>query len=307
MFSVHDFYSQTHAKWILAGEHAVVRGHSALVFPLHAKTMTLQYQDNQLPLSAAFEGEQGEDLHLLFWSVIEHGLKYVNRDLSQITGHFVIANNIPIGSGLGASAALCINIGRWFAWKQWIRADILFDFAKYLEDLFHGKSSGLDLAGSLYDTGIYFFPHTDNNPIISPITSLWQPNWYLSFSGQIGITSHCVRKVQQMHQEMPKKAIQLDSIMENCVHKAKNALEMPEKEGFSLLAEAINEARDCFAAWQLMGSAVEKHIQELFEAGAIAVKPTGSGDGGYILSLWENNPPTLKTQLISIQEECAKK
>lgn len=301
MFTVHDFYSQTHAKWILAGEHAVVRGHSALVFPMHAKTMTLQYQDNQQPLSADFDGEQGEDLHLLFWSVIEHGLKHINRDLSHMTGHFVISNNIPIGSGLGASAALCLNIGRWFAWKQWIRADDLFDFSKHLEDLFHGKSSGLDLAGSLYDTGICFCPQSDY-PLIEPIITTWHPHWYLSFSGQIGITSHCVRKVQQLHQQTPELGQQLDNKMENCVQLAKKALELEERAGFPLLVQAINQARECFSAWELTGSAIETHMNELQQAGAVAVKPTGSGDGGYVLSLWREAPDLnqIKITLIKV-------
>lgn len=291
MFSVHDFYSQTHAKWILAGEHAVVRGYSALVFPMHAKTMTLQYQDNQQPLSADFEGEQGEDLHLLFWSVIEHGLKHIHRDLSHMSGHFVLINTIPIGSGLGASAALCLNVGRWFAWKQWIRADDLFDFAKYLEDLFHAKSSGLDLAGSLYDTGVYFCPQSDY-PLIEPIVASWEPHWYLSFSGQIGITSHCVRKVQHMHEHSPALGLQLDTAMEASVQLAKKALEMSPDKGLPLLTEAIEAAKQCFHAWELTGSAIENHMQALTQAGAIAVKPTGSGDGGYVLSLWDT-PPVL--------------
>lgn len=304
MFSVHDFYSQTHAKWILAGEHAVVRGYSALVFPLHAKTMTLQYQENQQPLSAEFDGEQGDDLHLLFWSVIEHGLKKIQHDLNHTTGHFVLSNNIPIGSGLGASAALCVNVGRWFAWKQWISSEEIFDFARYLEDLFHGKSSGLDLAGSLYDTGIHFRPQRSDAPLIEPIQSVWQPQWYLSFSGQIGITSHCVRKVQQMHQDTPEQAQAWDVEMENCVQLAKQSLEMEKSQGLPLLIQAIERARLCFAAWGLLGSTVEAHLKALTQAGALAVKPTGSGDGGYVLSLWDKEPPfsNFKTPLIRLVE-----
>ena len=36
-----DFQTTTYGKWILAGEHAVIRGHGALVFPVHNKKLTL--------------------------------------------------------------------------------------------------------------------------------------------------------------------------------------------------------------------------------------------------------------------------
>lgn len=33
----YEFQTTTYGKWILAGEHAVLRGHSALVFPIKEK------------------------------------------------------------------------------------------------------------------------------------------------------------------------------------------------------------------------------------------------------------------------------
>ncbi|MFI4919641.1 MAG: mevalonate kinase, partial [Legionellales bacterium] len=39
-----DFETTTFGKWILAGEHAVVRGHEALVFPIKEKQLHLQYR-----------------------------------------------------------------------------------------------------------------------------------------------------------------------------------------------------------------------------------------------------------------------
>ena len=299
MFSVQDFYSAAHAKWILAGEHSVVRGLSALVFPLHAKTMTLQYQDNHKPLDADFEGDQGEDLHLLFWSVLEHGLKKIHRDLNHTTGHFALINHIPIGAGLGASGALCSNLSRWFAWKQWIASEDIFEFSRFLEDLFHGKSSGLDIAGSLYDTGLHFKPQGLKAPIIEPIQPKWQPKWYLSFSGHIGMTSHCVKKVMQMHENSPVEGKHWDAQMETSVEKAKNALLSPQAVGLPLLVQAITEAGACFKAWGLLSSDLTSHMQNLLDAGALAAKPTGSGGGGYVLSLWDKKP-SLSLGLIAV-------
>lgn len=282
------FISETHAKWILAGEHAVVRGHSAIVFPMREKTMTLRYEENQKPLSLQIDGEKTDYLDPLFWRAFEEGLKKIHQQLTTLTGTFSLMNNIPLGSGLGASAALCINIGRFFVWKNWIVEPDLFHFARSLEDVFHGKSSGLDLVGSLYNAGVYFSPQQPPYPLIEPIKARWQPHWSLSFSGKIGITSECVQQVQQLHQDDPALAKQLDIDMENAVQLAKKALESDQSIGLPLLIKAINQACECFSAWGLINPAMATHIQHLKESGALAVKPTGSGNGGYLLSLMGN-------------------
>ncbi|HWU44642.1 MAG TPA: hypothetical protein VN132_14420, partial [Bdellovibrio sp.] len=62
-------------------------------------------------------------------------------------------------------------------------------------------------------------------------------------------------------------------------------------EGEALLSQAINQAGECFEQWNLNEGAPAKHIQWLRENGAIAIKPTGSGGGGYVLSLWHSKPP----------------
>ena len=49
-------------------------------------------------------------------------------------------------------------------------------------------------------------------------------------------------------------------------------------------------ARDCFESWGLCDGAMGTHIKDLEEKGAVAVKPTGSGGGGYALSLWDQEP-----------------
>jgi mevalonate kinase len=41
----------------------------------------------------------------------------------------------------------------------------------------------------------------------------------------------------------------------------------------------------------LIKGTLEQHIQTLVEKGAVAVKPTGAGSGGYVVSLWDRPPP----------------
>ena len=288
-----EFNTQTHGKWILSGEHSVVRGHSAIAFPIKSKNLTLNYRKNAKQLTANFSGETGTDAHLLFWSVLEHGMHLIGHSINEIQGHFELTNTIPVGAGMGASAALCVAVTRWFLDQNFIKPDNSYQFAKQLEDLFHGKSSGLDIACCGSQEGIYF-----NHQNFVPIKPVWKPNWYLSFCGQIGITAHCIKKVNQLWESDSSKAERIDSQMNDSVKKAYESLNT--RHGLGLLKESIDIASDCFRQWGLISDSMQNHMKYLKDHGAIAAKPTGSGDGGYVLSLWDAPPKQHIDTLIAI-------
>lgn len=291
----YDFQTTTHGKWILAGEHAVIRGHAALVFPISEKKLNLSYQQSTSELSANYEGTSGADTHLLFWSVLEQGMQLLGRSLNSLSGHFNLYSDIPVGVGMGASAALCVAMARWFAASDMLPQMGIDSFAKQLEHLFHGQSSGLDIAGVAASSGVYF-----KQGSCSPIIQDWHPQWFLSSCGQIGMTSHCIQQVQTLWQENANSAAQIDIQMADCVLLARTALEKHTPESPTMLAKAMNNAADCFQQWGLVSESLERHMQNLRDAGAIAVKPTGSGGGGYVISLWEEEkPPKLTIELIA--------
>ena len=109
-------------------------------------------------------------------------------------------NWIPIGAGLGASAALCVAITKWFFYLGWIASEQMYEFARSLEDLFHGESSGVDIAVSLESKGIKF----QRGGGREHINLAWRPKWYLSYCGKIGVTSECVEKSKKLYDKNPR-------------------------------------------------------------------------------------------------------
>lgn len=275
-----------HAKCILAGEHAVLRGFSALVFPVRCYGLTFDYAETGSTFEVQAEEPYSDVLLSFFRDLLKTALTQLGKEHQDITGQFFITNTIPMGAGLGFSAAFCAAISQWFLYKGWIEAPHLINFARKLENGFHGRSSGLDIVGALASQAIYF-EHIDKT---YPLALAWQPKLYLSRVNPISGTAKCIEKVDALWRAEPNKAKKIDSIMQESVWMAREALSSDAEAGIHQLKIAINDACRCFRRWGLINSALEEHIRVLKQAGALAAKPTGAGMGGYVLSLWDTDP-----------------
>lgn len=282
-----NFETITYGKWILAGEHAVLRGSSAILFPVTSKTLTLTYAESQQELKARFIGPYVNEMQVLFWGAWSQALQLLQLSQTDIRGEISINNQVPIGTGMGGSAALCVAIGRFFHFKGFIQEEQILEFSRQIENIFHQESSGADIAVSLAGKGIIYSRQTG----IRYLNPSWKPNWYLSFSGHYASTSHCVTQVKNLFEQDLNKALLLDEKMKAGVELAYTSLQLPENLGLPKLVEAIDMANDCFKQWGLADGKMEEHLIKLRQLGAIAVKPTGSGQGGYALSLWDKEPP----------------
>ncbi len=291
-----SFEVRVPGKWILAGEHAVLRGSPALVFPLKSRSLELVYHSSNAELELELFGEHGPDLKLLVWGVLEKACELKSISRSSLTGTLKLKSSLPLGAGLGASAALCVAMSHWFVFQKIITTSEQYEFARTLENLFHGESSGVDIAVALSQAPLKFI----RGQLPEALMTTWKPKWYLSYSGKRGVTLDCVKQVKELFKTNEHLSLEIDAEMERSVMLASNALMMNEKEGFPLLKEAIENANICFHKW---GLDIPSHQNKLMEAGANATKPTGSGGGGYVLSLWDQEPPeSMRNILISCED-----
>ncbi|MCB0414055.1 MAG: hypothetical protein KDD50_06965 [Bdellovibrionales bacterium] len=287
---------KSYGKWILCGEHSVLRGVPALAFPVNSHYLQVSYESGLEDLQVSCQGRSSDQIKLVIWGVLDKGLEIARAKRSDLKGYLKLDNSLPIGAGMGASAALCVAVGKFFSQIGLITKEKVYSFSKELENLFHGESSGVDIAVSLAGKGIKFIKDSG----FKELEVNWRPKWFLSYSGQIGVTSECVQKVKTLKLNQPEKFHQIDSQMNESVVLAESALRLNEEEGLELLAKSMDLANNCFKQWGLIPESVQQHMDELKDLGALSVKPTGSGGGGYVVSLWETLPLNLTFETIPL-------
>lgn len=295
-----DFDTTIEAKWVLAGEYSVLRAGRALVYPLNHYFIRFKYSKKNSVLSIQKRGDYQESLDFSVSPILYKALKILNKKREQLKGNLEISAHIPFGAGLGASSSLCVGISYLFLHKKWIKKNELKDFATRLEDLFHGKSSGMDIMALIKRKPI-LYSKGQVLKALKPFKN--KPQMFLSYSGGRASTSVGVSKVRKLFDKNWALAESIDKQMCQSVTLSLEAIEESDKEkSLSLLKEALDLGEDCFNQWELISHDLKQHMKFLKKQGAIATKPTGSGLGGYVISLWNKKPPSsLKKELITLK------
>lgn len=274
------------SKCILAGEHTIIKQGFAIVAPCHRYYLALKYTHNNTLTQSSISGEGYNSTMVILWPVIERALHILEKDPSALKGYFQVKWSIPPCGGLGFSAALCVAVAKWAIYCGFLSESELFDFATRLEDRFHGKSSGVDIAGVLSE-GIIEYSSTRQR---ESIACKWLPKLYLSSSGEQSISERCIKKVIQLRETQPEKANTIDNNMMLSCAMVRNALQLPEELGLPILTNALALANSCFYDWGLISPAMDAHIC-ILQKHALACKVVGAGYGGHVLSLWKQDPP----------------
>ena len=282
-----DYEVKVPAKWVLSGEHAVLRGSEAIAFPHPDFSLILQYR------RAANEQIFGQN-RSRYRELFSKACALLGTPMPlELEGELEIQSTIPQGAGLGSSAALCVAITRFAIWHTGSDSSQVIRIATQLEDGFHGKSSGMDVNAIVHHAPILF----SMNAGARPLDALRRvPVFRFSDSGLRGKTRECVEQVNRWRERSLELALQFDLQMQKATELAVNGLESyssGSRDGLSLLKESMELSQNCLETWGLITPELFQQKQELLERGAKAVKLTGAGLGGFWVSLWEDATAAL--------------
>lgn len=252
------------AKLILCGEHAVVYGHPALAVGVERST-TVELTRTEGP--TAVHSAHGVDDTLL---------TAVRGVVGTAGWRVQLTSNIPMGRGMGSSAALSVALVRAFAQANRVPLSLAQTHAQALavETLFHGTPSGIDNAVAALG-GLVHFRRTESGP---EWTSLPCPPLTLVVldSGTAGNTRALVAGVRQRH---PKNTPILAAIG------ALTTQIQASLGNLGALGPLLTENHRLLAKLGVSTPALDGLVAFALDNGATGAKLAGAGGGGVVIAV----------------------
>lgn len=274
--------SDSHSKLILFGEHAVVYGKPAIAipFPLKVKSIIEESFENIIFESELYNGPidcmpvkmQG------ITECIKKTLNYLNQPYRGLC--IRIQSSIPLGRGLGSSAAVAIAIVRslFSFFRRELSQEELFSFVQIAETYAHGNPSGIDMTVESSESTIWFQKGKETVPL-----KLGGPLYIVvADTGRIGDTHRAVANVRKKYLIEPEKVQRSLDYIEKVTEEAKGAL---LKGDMHLLGELLDKNQKELMMLGVSDDGLNGLIKAARNKGALGAKLTGGGLGGCMIAL----------------------
>lgn len=260
-------YGCAYGKIILFGEHSVVYHQPAVALPFFDAKVEVWIQTNQIDVIDSSLCKENNSHLLSFIQFIKKQLHLTDK--YKIT----IASTIPIGRGMGSSAAVVCAITKAFfnEIQKTLPKQLLWEYVQYGEKIAHGNPSGIDTSVVTYEQPIYFI----KEKVIQPLTITTPLTLVVADTGEVGSTKEAVSKVAQ---QLPQK----QHLINQMGLLATTSLEYPQNVG-----NAMNSIHTCLQELQLSTPVIDCLVTAAQQIG-LGAKLTGSGLGGCVIALAKN-------------------
>ena len=272
-------FSKIFSKVILSGEHSVLRGGYAVVAP--NKNYFLEYDLKKAERFSLVLSDKESPYEVLFLGLIESALILSKTEKKDLNVRVEVKTIVPLGEGLGGSAALCVFVARVFLFANLLEESEAFSFAHEIENIFHDQSSGLDVAGCMSDQIIFYQRGVKKIQELKP--ELKGYSFTIHRTGEKGETKDCIEQVLKLRGEDKNLFNSLDDKMSEASIHIREGL---ESGNLSLVMKSFKETTDIFRSWGLISFKIEQKMEEIKNLGALSVRLTGSGQGGCVVAIW---------------------
>jgi mevalonate kinase len=274
------------AKVILSGEHSVVYGRPALVCTINRRLNFSVSKEKLLDKKKADKNEE-KIVKLIDKNVVSYLKKNKIPHLEK-KYFFKIDSNIPLGCGLGSSAALSVaataGFLKLFTGKNFSK-ETINQLAYQIETYFHQNPSGVDNTASCFGGLIYYRKEFEFLKNIS-FLNFKIPKEFSLFLIDSGKPEEDTKTMVKMVTEKYKKNLSLMESILFDMEKTTKKMVLAIKEGNkNLFQEAILDNEIFLEMLGVVSSKTKKLLQRLSAFGV--GKITGAGgkkrDSGFIL------------------------
>ena len=273
-------------KVILFGEHFVVHGVPGIASATSLSTEAvvkkskapgLTVIDKRKGTEGYTESKKEQQKESLEFTMRAMGIDSKNNPM-EIT----LGGDLPVFSGIGASAASAVAIAR--AISDEFRMDLsnerINEIAYEAEKAYAGNPSGIDNTAATYGGLIWFMRGTPSKmerlEIRSPVEIV------MGNSGVVADTKEVVAGVAERKQKDPKKYDRIFRQAEELAHKARTAL---EKYDLKAVGQLMNENHTLLQEIEVSGKELDFLVNLAMQKGAWGAKLTGGGRGGCMVAL----------------------
>lgn len=283
------------AKVILFGEHFVVNGNTAISMTIDLPTIVtveplaeneIQIRSEDLGLEAVFShkgqvtrtvGAKAEDTLQPIHEVVDFTLKKLKSECGL---RISVKSRVPIGMGLGSSAATAVGTVSAIATllNSPLTKDTIFEAAYSLERTIHGRPSGIDQATVTYGGLISY----RNGKIDATLQATNPPMLIIGNTGKRRSTGEFVGKVTRLRETDPREYSRIASEAQKISENAIDAIRNGQAETLGAL---MNENQRLLEMVGVSSPDLERLIPAARSAGAFGAKLTGGGGGGCMIAL----------------------
>jgi mevalonate kinase len=267
------------AKLIVLGEHFVVTGAAALAIPLpglNTEVRLTQGSEIRCELDASAESLGFADTAR---DLMERALRFATDryqwDLGRNPLHAFSISNFPSSRGLGSSASFSVALTRALNELSEKETDIRTE-AQQIENLFHGKSSGLDTSAIVSPNPVLY----QDGKILRTFAPV-AVDFVVADSGPRETSSALVSRSMEIRRNQPELwqtlSNQVSELARTCLQ------ELEKQDGATEVARIIRNSQEILGQIGLSNKQLEDLLELGHKEGALAGKMSGAGAGGVVL------------------------